>query len=128
VTRPTFHLSPLAAWDVAVTGFLDDRPYAAASLADEGFIHCTDGVEALGATFDRYYASDARPFVALTIDLDALDVPWRYDVVGSPYPHIYGAVRPGAILAVRTVERAGNGRFEAFGEPVTGRAMLLRWP
>ena len=70
------------------------EPYAAASLATEGFIHCTDGVGPLAVTFDRYYAADPRPFLALTVDLDALDVPWRYDVPGSPYPHIYGSDRP----------------------------------
>ena len=71
---------------------------AAASLALEGFIHCTDGVEALGATFDRHYGADRRPFLALTLDLDAVGEPWRYDVPESPYPHIYGPIRRDAIL------------------------------
>ena len=67
---------------------------------------------ALGETFDRYYAADPRPFLALTLDLDALDVPWRYDVAGSPYPHIYGPIARSAIVAVSRVERAADGRFE----------------
>ena len=105
--RPTFHLVPAAVWastDRAV-------PYEASSLASEGFIHCTDGVDELGATFDRHYASDPRSFVALTLDLDALDVPWRFDDPGSPYPHIYGQIAPAAILDVARVERAADGRF-----------------
>jgi uncharacterized protein (DUF952 family) len=105
----TFHLVPEAVWAAA------DRagPYAPASLATEGFIHCTDGVEALGETFDRYYAADARPFLALTVELDALDVPWRYDVPGSPYPHVYGPIDRGAILEVGRVDRHPDGRFRA---------------
>jgi uncharacterized protein (DUF952 family) len=87
-------------------------PYEAASLATEGFIHCTDGVPALGETFDRYYATDPRAFLALTLDLDALDVPWRYDVAGSPYPHVYGPILRSVIVAVSRVERADDGRFE----------------
>ena len=71
--RPTYHLVPVEVW--AVAGDVD--PYAPASLATEGFIHCTDGVGPLAVTFDRYYAADARPFLALTIDLDALTVSWR---------------------------------------------------
>ena len=63
----------------------------------DGFIHCTDGVGPLGATFDRHYGSDLRPFLALTMDLDALDVPWRFDVPGSPYPHVYGPIARQAI-------------------------------
>lgn len=105
--RATFHLVPAAVW--AATG--RGTPYEAASLASEGFIHCTDGLKELGVTFDRYYAADERPFLALTVDLDALDVPWRYDVPGSPYPHIYGPVRRPAVMAVSRVERGPHGRF-----------------
>jgi uncharacterized protein (DUF952 family) len=105
--RATFHLVPAAVW--AATEH--ETGYGAASLASEGFIHCTDGLEELGLTFDRYYAADERPFLALTVDLDALDVPWRYDVPGSPYPHIYGSVRRPAVIAVSRVERDADGRF-----------------
>jgi uncharacterized protein (DUF952 family) len=105
--RLTFHLVPSAIWAASDP----DAPYAAASLALEGFIHCTDGVEALGATFDRYYAGDPRAFQALHIDLDAVDELWRYDVPASPYPHIYGPIRRAAIVAVSGVDRAPDGRF-----------------
>jgi len=105
--RETFHLVPVAVWETADR----DLPYEAASLASEGFIHCTDGVDALGVTFDRYYAGDDRPFLALTLDLDELDAPWRYDVVDSPYPHIYGPIQRSAIVAVSSVERGPDGRF-----------------
>ena len=105
--RETFHLVPDALWAAADP----DSPYEATSLEPEGFAHCTDGLEALGVTFDRHYATDRRPFLALTLDLDALDVPWRYDVGDSPYPHIYGPIRRAAVLAVSRVERAPDGRF-----------------
>ena len=105
--RPTYHLVPVEVWAAAD----DAEPYAAASLATEGFIHCTDGVAPLGITFDRYYATEARPFLALTVDLDALEVPWRYDVKGSPYPHIYGPIVRSAIAAVERVRRSPDGRF-----------------
>jgi len=105
--RPTYHLVPAEVW--AATDAAE--PYTAASLAAEGFIHCTDGTDALGITFDRYYAGDARPFLALTLDLDALDVPWRYDVPGSPYPHIHGTIARAAVVAVAPVDRGPDGRF-----------------
>ena len=108
MTRPSFHLVPVVVWDDADP----DEPYAAASLVREGFIHCTDGVEALAATLDRHYLADPRPFLALTLDLDALDVPWRFDVQGSPYPHIYGPIARTAIIDVSSVVRASDGRFD----------------
>ena len=107
--RPTFHLVPGDVWEAADRG----KPYAAASLADEGFIHCTDGETELAATFDRHYATDPRSFLALTLDLDALDVPWRFDDADSPYPHIYGAIPWSAILRAQRVDRRPDGRFEA---------------
>jgi uncharacterized protein (DUF952 family) len=103
----TFHLVPEAGWSAADPA----AAYEAPSLEAEGFIHCTDGVAPLGKTFDRYYAADPRPFLALTLDLDALDVPWRYDVAGSPYPHIYGPIDRSAIVGVSRVDRAADGRF-----------------
>ena len=115
MTRHTFHLCPRETWDIAVAAFPDGHPYEAASLATEGFIHCTDGEDALGATFDRHYAADPRAFVALTVDLDAVGVPWRYDVEGSPYPHIYGPVPETAIRGVAAVRRTADGRFDGFG-------------
>ena len=105
--RETFHLVPDAAWTTSDPA----SAYEAASLEAEGFIHCTDGVAPLIVTFDRYYANDPRPFLALTLDLDALDVPWRYDVAGSPYPHIYGPIGRVAVLDVSRVERDAAGRF-----------------
>jgi len=68
-------------------------------------------VDELGVTFDRYYATDTRPFLALTVDLDGLDVPWRYDIAGSPYPHVYGPIARDAITTVQRVDRTSNGRF-----------------
>ena len=105
--RSTYHLVPVEVWAAAS----DAEPYAAGSLATEGFIHCTDGLAPLGVTFDRYYAGDARPFLALTLDLGALTVPWRYDVPGSPYPHLYGPIGHAAIVAVERVRRSPDGRF-----------------
>ena len=107
--RETFHLVPEAVWTVAAA----DLPYAAASLESEGFIHCTDGVDRLSVTFDRYYAADERAFLALTLDLDALEVPWRYDAPGSPYPHIYGPIKRSAIVGLSCVVRLTDGRFSA---------------
>jgi len=106
--RLTFHLVPETVWAASDP----PGPYAAASLAGEVFIHCTDGMDELGATFDRHYAADPRAFLALTVDLDATGSPWRFDLAGSPYPHIYGVIRRPAISTVERVVRATDGRFE----------------
>jgi uncharacterized protein (DUF952 family) len=105
--RVTYHLVPLETWSATDTG----GPFVAASLATEEFVHCTDGAGELAATFDRHCAADPRSFMALTLDLDAVGVPWRYDDPGSPYPHVYGPIPLAAILGVERVARDGAGRF-----------------
>lgn len=105
--RTTFHLVAEADWEAA-----DGREaYRHPSLDAEGFIHCTDGPAAMRATANRYYRDDPRPFLVLTIDLDATGSPWRIDVPGTPYPHIYGPVARQAIVAVGPMPRADDGTF-----------------
>ncbi len=114
--RPTFHMVPAEVWAAS------DRhaPYAAASLATEGFIHCTDGEEELLATANRHYADDPRAFLAVTVDLDACGSSWRIEDTTGIYPHIYGPIERAAILGGRPLVRDGTGRFSGFGRPVAG--------
>ncbi len=107
--RETFHLVPAALWVAADP----DVPYQAASLADEGFVHCTDGALELLATANRYYRLDPRDFVVLTVDLEAAGSPWSVEDPGAIYPHIFGPIERAAILAVARLERAPNGAFTA---------------
>jgi len=105
--RRTFHIVPDPVWlalDVA-------KPYRHSSLDTEGFIHCTDGAEAMRDTANRFYRDDPRPFVLLTVDLDAAGSPWRIDDPGMPFPHVYGPIDRRAILDVRPMPRAVDGTF-----------------
>ena len=109
--RATYHLIPTELWKAADP----PAPLTRESLADEGFIHCTDGADALIATANRHYRDDPRDFLAITLDLDALTSPWRYDDPGKPYPHIYGPIDRAAILGTTPVRRSADGAFEALG-------------
>lgn len=105
--RPTYHLVRSTDWAAADPR----RPWAPASLAGEGFIHCTDGLAAMADTANRFYAGEPGDFLLLTVDLDAVGCPWRIDEPGRPYPHIYGPLPRSAILAVRPMPRTADGRF-----------------
>ena len=107
--RPTYHLVPAERWATSDASV----PYEAGSLIDEGFIHCTDGAEALVATANRHYGTDLRPFVVLTVDLDAAGSPWRVEDPGRIYPHVFGPIDRRAILAVAPLTRDADGRFTA---------------
>jgi uncharacterized protein (DUF952 family) len=114
--RPTFHLVPAEVWATI------DRsvPYEAPSLASEGFIHCTDGEDELLATANRHYRGDPRPFLALTVDLEAAGSPWRIEDPGGIYPHVFGPIDPSAIVRQSPLIRDEGGRFIAL-EPEFNR-------
>jgi uncharacterized protein (DUF952 family) len=107
VTRPTLHMLPAAVWETRDAA----EPYAPAAYAEEGFIHCTDGDIGMVATANRFYRDDPRPFLVLTVDLDAAGSPWRFDDPERRFPHIYGTIDPVAVLEVRRMVRDAGGEF-----------------
>ena len=111
--RPTFHMVPAEVWAASDPA----APYEAASLATEGFIHCTDGEDELLATANRHYGDDQRAFLAVTVDLDACGAPWRIEDTTGIYPHVYGPIERAAILGHVPLVRDTGGRFVAYGEP-----------
>jgi uncharacterized protein (DUF952 family) len=103
----TFHLVPgeyLRALDRSVA-------YTPADFERDGFIHCTDGAEAVAATANRYYREDRRMYVALVIDTRRLRATVRYEDDARIYPHIYGALDWSSVVAVVPMLRAADGSF-----------------
>jgi uncharacterized protein (DUF952 family) len=108
--RPTYHLTPAEWWAAADPA----APLTAPSLAKEGFIHCTDGADAMVATANRHYGDDPRPFVVLTVDLDAVTSRWTIEDAAEIYPHVFGPIDRAAILAAVPAPRDAGGRFLPF--------------
>ena len=106
----TYHISPLERWQQTPA----EGPYTAPSLEAEGFIHCTTGADEMVATAERFYRDVEGPFVVLTVELDAIGVPWRYDTPAERFPHIYGPIPRSAIRRVVPIPRDEDGRFGAF--------------
>ena len=105
--RLTYHLVPAAEW----RGLTPGAVYQPASLAAEGFIHCTDGRERVVETANRYYRGDLRLYLLVTIDLDRVSSEWRYDDAEQVFPHIYGPLDHDAVVTVEDMRRAEDGRF-----------------
>ena len=100
------HLIPTAVWESAPP----DEPLHVASLDAEGFIHLTHRLADLVDVANLLYRDEPGPHVVLTIDLERLSAPWRYDG-DERYPHVYGPLDRAAILAVRPILRAPDGAF-----------------
>ncbi|OGO57062.1 MAG: hypothetical protein A2V85_04475 [Chloroflexi bacterium RBG_16_72_14] len=101
------HLVPEAAWDAHDPA----APYLPAAYPDDGFVHCTDGDEAMLEVANHLYRDDPRAFLLLTIDLERTGSPWRFDDPGRRYPHVYGSIDPRCVLEVRRVARGADGAF-----------------
>lgn len=106
----TYHLVAAETWDALEPG----ADYEPASLATEGFVHCTDGVPGLRASGDRYYRDDPRPFLVASIDLGRLGDDWRYDDAERHFPHVYRSIPREAVVRVVPIPRAEDGSFLDF--------------
>jgi uncharacterized protein (DUF952 family) len=107
MTRPTLHLVPEAVW----LGRDPVEPYLPAAYPQDGFVHCTDGDDAMVAVANRFYREDQRSFLLLTLDLERTGSPWRFDDPGERYPHVYGPIDPRSVMLVRRMIRTADGTF-----------------
>lgn len=112
-----YHLAPADAW----ASTPPDEPFRPASLDGEGFVHLTHWLSDLMDVANALYRSDPRPYVVLTVALDAVTPPWRYDG-DQRYPHVYGPLDRSAIVQVRPIDRAADGRFLPLDAAHAGQA------
>ncbi|MEJ2867617.1 DUF952 domain-containing protein [Actinomycetospora sp. OC33-EN08] len=106
------HICARADWDAA------DGVLTPPSLADEGFVHCSDpGTVALPAT--RLYAG-REDLVLLEVDPGLVGVPVRWEpgvrdgvveTSGPWFPHVYGPLPVAAVVAVHGFPPDPDGSF-----------------
>ena len=95
-----YHLTYKRSWEAAKpTG-----EYAAPSLAEEGFIHCSKDITQLLQVSARLYPGDENLLV-LDVDLDKLTSPIKEEPSrsGEIYPHIYGMMNADAVVRERVL-------------------------
>ena len=82
------------------------KPYVPEPFAREGFIHTTEGREAVSIALTKYYKASTDAWVVLYIDQDRVTSPIRSDDPAEVFPHIYGPLNRDAIIAVMDIDRA----------------------
>jgi uncharacterized protein (DUF952 family) len=102
-----YHLVPAPVWQEN-TG----PTYSAASLSNEGFIHCSYAGQVAGAA-NRFYA-DQKEMLVLQLDPSRLTSPVREEPSGTGeiFPHIYGPINRDAVVAVQVLRRGTDGRWQ----------------
>jgi len=95
-----YHITTQAEWDAASRSGM----YEAASLKNEGFIHCSQE-EQIPGVLERYFKGKTT-LVKLVIDTDKLTSRWLYEwspSIADTFPHIYGPINTAAVIAVEPI-------------------------
>ncbi|MCH0543246.1 DUF952 domain-containing protein [Streptomyces sp. MUM 203J] len=97
-----FHVAPLADWAAEPTA-----PYRPATLATEGFVHCSADRETALRIADTHFRAVPGPLLVLVLDEARLAAEVRW---AGPFPHVYGPVERAAVTEVLEVLRGTDGR------------------
>lgn len=108
-----YHMTPLTVWEAQ----RDDPAFVAASLAEEGFIHCTAEPEKLLQVANRFYRDIPGPFIIVCIVPERVAVELRWELAdGHNFPHIYGPLNREAVNRILPFPRQADGAFSLPGE------------
>jgi len=114
------HLMPAPSW----RAWSGDGRHEPATLATEGFVHCTAGDELMLTVANRFYAG-AEDLVAVALETDRLTSEVRWETPAHPdgsaasgdepaFPHVYGPLDGDAVVGARRVVRDAGGRFVGY--------------
>jgi uncharacterized protein (DUF952 family) len=116
LNRPMiYHAVPLAEWNAS-----PDEPYAPASLAEEGFVHCSPDEAVTLAVVNAFYRTAPRPLVAVLLDETALTARCEWEAPspvpppgvadGTLFPHVFGPLNRDAVIRVQEIQWDDEGR------------------
>jgi uncharacterized protein (DUF952 family) len=109
-----FHVMALDAW---LAG--PDLPYTPASLAQDGFVHCSPDEPVALAVASAFHRETPGPLMLLLIDEHKLDAVVQWEAA-SPvplpgvasdalFPHIYGRLNRDAVEGMMEIQRDAEG-------------------
>ncbi|MCZ0978514.1 DUF952 domain-containing protein [Streptomyces diastatochromogenes] len=97
-----------------------EEPYAPASLAEEGFVHCSPDEPTTLAVVNAFYRSASRPLLVLLLDEDRLTARTEWEAAAPTpppgvsgevlFPHVFGPVDRAAVAGILEVVWDGDGR------------------
>jgi uncharacterized protein (DUF952 family) len=105
--KPIFHITPGQQWATAK----NLGAYQSASLATEGFIHCSTLAQLAGSA-NRFFKGQTD-LVILAIDSDRVQPEIRYEgaEANNLFPHIYGALNVDAVMEAIDYAAGTDGVF-----------------
>ena len=98
-------------WQSDWASLTKDGLYRPASLATEGFVHCTREPEKLVEVANLFFNEDRdEPLLLLSLDQEKLGSEVKYEDpgVGHLFPHVYGPIETAAVTGTSTLVREGK--------------------
>lgn len=89
--------------------------YTPSAFATDGFIHCTNGLDALTWVGNQFYKNSPDERVVLVLEVGKLASPVRYDDAEQRFPHVYGPINTDAVVGELPVIRGTDGSFARIG-------------
>jgi uncharacterized protein (DUF952 family) len=108
-----YHIATRADWEQALAAGVYTRSSVGRTLAEEGFIHASQESQ-VARTANKFYRDVPGDLLLLVIDTGLVAAEVRYeDVPGAelPFPHIYGPLNTGAVLAAVPLTAGPDGTF-----------------
>lgn len=108
-----YHIATRADWERALADGSYTRSTVSTTLAEEGFIHASQESQ-VARTANKFYRGVPGDLLLLVIDTGLVTAEVRYeDVPGAelPFPHIYGPLNTGAVLAAVPLRAGPDGAF-----------------
>lgn len=100
------HVVPEPEWTAG-----PEAPYRPASLASEGFVHCSPDEDTALAIVEAHYRDVPGPLLLLLLDEALLTAEVRWEGSGDRrFPHVYGPLDRAAVVGVREIRRDAAGR------------------
>ncbi len=107
-----YHITSEADWRKATENGAYGISTRGKTLDEQGFIHAGDD-EQVAPVANLIYESDDG-LIVLVIDVDRLHSEVRYESIpgwDSPFPHVYGPLNIGAVVATLPLNRGSDGHF-----------------
>jgi uncharacterized protein (DUF952 family) len=101
-----WHLAERAQWQEAQRTGSYERSTRGLSLAQVGFVHCSEPHQLAGVAAARY--ADAPDLVLLRLDPAGIPAEIRYE---DGFPHIYGPVPVAAVTSAEPLHRDAAGQL-----------------
>ncbi|MFS8197979.1 DUF952 domain-containing protein [Streptomyces sp. CWNU-52B] len=117
-----YHVVTLGDWSAH-----PEAPYAPASLAQDGFVHCAPDEATALAVADAFYRTLPRPLLAVVLDETRLTARLEFEAadpapppgVGADvlFPHLFGPIDRDAVERVLEIRWDADGRAAGLQPP-----------